>query len=120
MTGAGGPITDAVIVGAGAAGNLFAALLAEAGKSVLVLEPGPAWKTDDLFSSLIWSRRLRWGGPAVESTGAHAFGAGAEMLTVTLSASAGNRVDASTGSGVTVTGSATARVLNGCALALSS
>lgn len=68
--------TDAVIVGAGAAGTLFAAVLAEAGKSVLVLEPGPAWKTDDLYSSLIWSRRLRWGGPAVESLGTHAFGAG--------------------------------------------
>ncbi|MBM3594862.1 MAG: GMC family oxidoreductase [Alphaproteobacteria bacterium] len=68
--------TDAVIVGAGAAGNLFAAVLAEAGKSVLVLDSGPAWKTDDLYSSLIWSRRLRWGGAAVESTGTHAFGAG--------------------------------------------
>ena len=68
--------TDAVIVGAGAAGNLFAAVLAEAGKSVLVLDPGPAWKVDDLYSSGIWSRRLRWGGPAVESTGANAFGAG--------------------------------------------
>lgn len=68
--------TDAVIVGAGAAGNLFAAVLAEAGKSVLVLEPGPDWKSADLYSSAIWSRRLRWGGPAVESTGANAFGAG--------------------------------------------
>lgn len=68
--------SDVVIVGAGAAGNLFAALLAEAGKSVIVLDPGPAWKTDDLYSSLIWARRLRWGGPAVESTGAHPFGAG--------------------------------------------
>lgn len=70
------PLVDVVIVGAGAAGNLFAALLAEAGKSVSVLDPGPAWKTDDLVSSLIWARRLRWGGPAVESTGANAFGAG--------------------------------------------
>jgi choline dehydrogenase-like flavoprotein len=68
--------TDAVIVGAGAAGNLFAAVLAEAGKSVLVLDPGPDWKSSDLYSSSIWSRRLRWGGPAVESTGANAFGAG--------------------------------------------
>lgn len=68
--------SDVVIVGAGAAGNLFAALLAEAGKAVTVLDPGPAWKTDDLFSSLIWARRLRWGGPAVESTGRHPFGAG--------------------------------------------
>ncbi|WP_353226710.1 GMC family oxidoreductase [Novosphingobium sp.] len=67
---------DAVIVGAGAAGNVFAAVLAEAGKSVLVLDPGPAWKPADLYSSAIWSRRLRWGGPPVESTGANAFGAG--------------------------------------------
>jgi choline dehydrogenase-like flavoprotein len=71
--------TDAVIVGAGAAGNLFAAVLAEAGKSVLVLDPGPAWKSGDLYSSSIWSRRLRWGGPPVESTGANAFGAGFNM-----------------------------------------
>lgn len=70
---------DVVIVGAGAAGNLFAAVLAKAGKSVVVLEPGPAWKTDDLVSSLMWSRRLRWGGPPVESTGANAFGAGFNM-----------------------------------------
>ena len=68
--------TDVVIVGAGAAGNLFAAVLAKAGKSVVVLEPGPAWKTEDLYSSLIWSRRLRWGGPPVESTGGNPFGAG--------------------------------------------
>jgi len=68
--------TDAVIVGAGAAGNLYAAVLAESGKSVLVLDPGPAWKSADLISSSIWSRRLRWGGPAIESTGRHAFGAG--------------------------------------------
>lgn len=67
---------DVVIVGAGAAGNLYAAKLARAGKSVVVLDAGPAWKTDDLVSSLIWSRRLRWGGPAVESTGGHPFGVG--------------------------------------------
>jgi len=53
---------DAVIVGAGAAGNLYAAVLAEAGKSVLVLDPGPDWKAADLYSSSIWSRRLRWAG----------------------------------------------------------
>lgn len=68
--------TEVVIVGAGAAGNLYAAILSAAGKSVRVLDPGPAWKTEDLASSLIWSRRLRWGGPAVESTGAHPFGVG--------------------------------------------
>lgn len=67
---------EVVIVGAGAAGTLFAAKLAEAGKSVVVLDCGPAWKTEDLVSSLIWSRRLRWGGPAVESTGANPVGYG--------------------------------------------
>ena len=67
---------DVVIVGAGAAGCLFAAKLAAAGKSVTVLDAGPAWTTNDLVSSQIWSRRLRWGGPAVESAGAHPFGLG--------------------------------------------
>ncbi len=71
-----GDHTDVVIVGAGAAGNLFAAVLAKAGKSVVVLEPGPAWQTSDLYSSLIWSRRLRWGGPPVESAGGNPFGVG--------------------------------------------
>ena len=71
-----GERSDVVIVGAGAAGNLFAAKLAAAGKSVLVLDPGPAWKTGDLVSSLVWSRRLRWGGPAVESSGSDPFGVG--------------------------------------------
>lgn len=67
---------DVLIVGAGAAGCLFAAKLAAAGKTVVVLDAGPAWSSDDLVSSQIWSRRLRWGGPAVESTGANPFGLG--------------------------------------------
>ena len=67
---------DVVIVGAGAAGCLFAAKLSAAGKSVVVIDAGPAWSTDDLVSSSIWARRLRWGGPAVESTGANPFGLG--------------------------------------------
>lgn len=68
--------TDAVIVGAGAAGSLYAAKLAEAGWSVLVLEPGPAWTTDDLVSSQISARRLRWGGPPVGSAGDNPLGIG--------------------------------------------
>lgn len=55
--------TEAAIVGAGPAGSLFAAVLAEAGKNVVVLEAGPDWRLEDLVSSQIWSRRLKWGGP---------------------------------------------------------
>ncbi len=56
-------MVDVVIVGAGAAGSLYAARLAKAGKRVVVLEAGPAWKLDDLYSSQIWARRLKWSGP---------------------------------------------------------
>ena len=42
---------DAVIVGAGAAGAAFAAVLARSGKKVVVLERGPDWKLSDLVSS---------------------------------------------------------------------
>lgn len=54
---------DVVIVGAGAASSVYAAILAEAGKSVLVLEKGTARKLDDLYSSQIWARRLKWAEP---------------------------------------------------------
>ncbi len=71
---------DAVVVGSGAAGSLMAAKLAEAGKKVLILESGPARGVDKLVSSQIWSRRLKWDGPAVQSGGADplsiGFGAG--------------------------------------------
>src|SRR6202020_2869785 len=50
---------DAVIVGAGAAGSVFAAVLARAGKKVVLLEQGPDWKLTDLISSDIWGRRLK-------------------------------------------------------------
>lgn len=62
---------DVVIVGAGAAGSLYAAKLAAAGKSVVVLEAGPPWHEGDLVSSQIWARRLKWGGPPVEFHGNH-------------------------------------------------
>lgn len=54
---------DVVIVGAGAAGSVFAAVLAESGKSVLILDTGPARKLKDLYSSQIWARRLKWCSP---------------------------------------------------------
>ena len=65
---------DAVIVGAGAAGCMFAADLAAAGKSVVVLEAGPAWQTNDLVSSQIWARRLKWGGSPVLGEGNTSIG----------------------------------------------
>lgn len=60
---------DAVIVGAGAAGSVYAAILAEGGKNVLILEKGPARKLSDLYSSQIWARRLKWGAPHVMEEG---------------------------------------------------
>ena len=54
---------DVVIVGSGAASSVYAAILAEAGKSVVVLEKGTARKLDDLYSSQIWARRLKWASP---------------------------------------------------------
>lgn len=62
---------DAIIVGAGASGAIFAARLAEAGWQVLVLEAGPAWTLGDLQSSQIWSRRLKWGAAPIEFAGDH-------------------------------------------------
>lgn len=67
---------DVAIVGAGAAGAYLARRLAEGGKSVVVLEAGPAWRPDHLTSSQIWARRLRDVGGAVASGGSHPFGYG--------------------------------------------
>ena len=61
---------DAVIVGSGAAGSLLAARLAEGGKAVLVLEAGPQRSLNDLYSSQIWARRLKWPAPQGETGGA--------------------------------------------------
>lgn len=65
---------DVVIVGAGAAGAFFAARLAEAGKSIALIDAGPGWELSDLTSSQIWARRLHWGGAPVSGTGANPFG----------------------------------------------
>lgn len=65
---------DAVIVGAGAAGSFFAARLAAAGKSVVVLEAGPGWKRSDLTSSMIDARRLKGDAGEIELKGANPWG----------------------------------------------
>ncbi|MFT5483623.1 MAG: choline dehydrogenase-like flavoprotein [Halieaceae bacterium] len=60
---------DVLVVGSGAAGSLYAAKAAEAGKRVLILEAGPERSLQDLFSSQIWARKLKWGGAHVEEEG---------------------------------------------------
>lgn len=65
---------DVVIMGAGAAGALFAARLSTAGKRVVVLEAGRPWAMSDLVSSQLWSRRLKWSGTPVVPGGSHPFG----------------------------------------------
>lgn len=65
---------DVVIVGAGAIGAFFAQRFARAKRSVVVLEAGPDWKLEDLVSSQIWARRLKWGAAPVANAGAHSFG----------------------------------------------
>jgi choline dehydrogenase-like flavoprotein len=50
---------DVVIAGAGASGSTFAAVLAKAGKKVVLLDNGPDWQLTDLISSDIWGRRIK-------------------------------------------------------------
>jgi choline dehydrogenase-like flavoprotein len=59
---------EAVIVGAGAAASVYAAVLAEAGRQVRILETGPARRLTDLYSSQMWARRLKWAVPHVAET----------------------------------------------------
>lgn len=72
--------TEVLIVGAGAAGTLVAAKLAEAGRKVVVLEAGAPWRVEDMVSSQLWARRLK-GTPGVTSVGGNpvsaAFNTGA-------------------------------------------
>jgi choline dehydrogenase-like flavoprotein len=70
---------DAVIVGAGASGGVFADVLTRAGKKVVLLEQGPDWALTDLISSDIWSRRLKGSGAPILYEGKHAVGRTGDM-----------------------------------------
>jgi choline dehydrogenase-like flavoprotein len=61
MTKTSSNYSEVLIIGAGAAGSVYAAILAEAGKQVTVIERGPDRKLADLYSSATWGRRLKWG-----------------------------------------------------------
>ncbi len=63
--------TNVLVVGAGASGALMAAKLAQGGQDVLVLEAGPERTNEDLISSTIHARRLKWGGTPVIESGDH-------------------------------------------------
>src|SRR4030095_15266900 len=65
---------DAVIVGAGASGSVFAAVLAKAGKKVVILEQGPDWQLADLISSDFWGRRIKPAGASFLFDGEDSFG----------------------------------------------
>ena len=65
---------DAVVVGSGAAGSAMAAKLAVGGKKVVILEAGPDRSNQDLISSAIWARRLKWSGEPVIEGGENPVG----------------------------------------------
>jgi choline dehydrogenase-like flavoprotein len=69
---------DAVIVGAGASGSTYAAVLAKAGKKVLVMDNGPDWHTSDLISSDIWGRRIKPAGAPFILEGKHTVNMGGQ------------------------------------------
>jgi choline dehydrogenase-like flavoprotein len=75
-TGAARLRADAVVIGTGAGGGPAAALLAEAGLDVVVLEAGPFVRTGD-FSEDELAMRVRLGFVTPSAGGLHSFYAGA-------------------------------------------
>src|SRR5437879_8551728 len=67
---------DVAIVGAGASGSVFAAVLAKAGRKVVLLETGPDWQLSDLISSDFWGRRIKAAGAPFLLEGKNPFGYG--------------------------------------------
>jgi choline dehydrogenase-like flavoprotein len=65
---------DVVIVGAGASGSVYAAVMAKAGKKVVMLEAGPDWQLGDLISSDFWGRRIKPAGPPFLLEGKNPYG----------------------------------------------
>src|SRR5438874_4742385 len=65
---------DVAIVGAGASGSVYAAVLAKAGKKVAILEQGPDWQLSDLISSDFWGRRIRTAGAPFLLEGKNPYG----------------------------------------------
>src|SRR4029077_15306719 len=63
-----------VIVGAGASGSVYAAVLAKAGKKVVLLDNGPDWQLQDLISSEMWGRRIKTAGAPFLLEGKNPFG----------------------------------------------
>jgi choline dehydrogenase-like flavoprotein len=65
---------DVVIVGAGASGSVYAAVMAKAGKKVVLLDAGPDWQLSDLISSDFWGRRVKPAGPPFLLEGKNPYG----------------------------------------------
>lgn len=65
---------DIAVIGSGPAAGLYAARAAAAGHRVILLEAGPERRLEQLYSSQLWARQLKWGGSPVEERGNHKVG----------------------------------------------